>query len=1176
MNEQATPASGKTRRVSSSSASSRSCLLVAGMHRSGTSVFTRTAGLLGFALPETPIPAGKENATGFWESLQLVERHDALLSELGTAWYDWRKIAIDSPDVQAVFRSHQNGILSEIDVAFGDASGFVLKDPRICRFIPLIVGAMREHGIATHYLIPIRAPLEVAESLFERNGMPLTQGILLWMRHVLDAELFTRGGKRSIVSYDEVLQDWRVAFDKIAVETGLAWPHDFEKVSLEIDTYIDRALRHHDIGQTSSTGETTAALEPLLSWASELLSIMLAGASKPFEARLEEIRRDFDLVAPILYAHHMHVSNVTAPPADRLYRDLYFIRSTLDGLRVSSLEGRRENLTIAAEVERLQQEALMAREETTAMRQLVSEARQDATKTDLLLEESRRAAAELQSNLESERQAYAHALEEIASLQKAKRYAEAQLERLSRIAQIHPPVPVQPARISAPLDTQNASADRGTELIEASTAAVDPPPVCSNLLSPIATPRIHLRFDVVVPVYNSVHWVAACLEELLRYRPANLSEIIVVDDRSRPDEAEHLADIIKRFPGIRLIVNTAQSGGFGYACNIGAKASSSPHILFLNTDCLVTPHALDFLSETLEENDDVALACPFSNNSPSLTYPMFPGRNYLEMAEILRLSGQYSAGANSIEACTVVGNCLMVKRDFFEHVGGFAPEWKEGYGEETELQMLAMRMGLKGVVDLRAYVYHFGGGSFNYLENVEQLRLSNHRRFMKKWRTEFLQLERRTSEQRPLDLLDANLRRHFEKQDVDPRISLDVLFYLPGLKQDIGGLTAVVAICNALVRNGIRAACAIVGPQPELSELNYKEPVLFRFLLYSNDAEFLKDNVVMPKVVVSTIFTSADVVATFASGRNITAVQFVQGYEPFFENGRRSHEAMQSYQATEKVLTTSSWLASMIKRHLRPDQELIRMPLISNPDIFFPSSQPRDIDICFVLRSAPDKGQWMLMEIFDRLRKEGRKFAVLVAPDYAESLTSYGEDIEVIKSPVDHYTLGRLFRRARVFVDASHHEGYGLLPLEAAMSGCEVIVSDSGGVRDIRESFDISIVPLSADPQPFVDAVENALKKAPDHVTFDISDRSRQDFEKTCVMVNRWVEVIRTLGEGVTPVPAGFLPVRHAVPVEQPVVHQPGRFRRRTINLAVSLYYRIKPYLPQRFVIAMRYLILGR
>ena len=115
---------------------------------------------------------------------------------------------------------------------------------------------------------------------------------------------------------------------------------------------------------------------------------------------------------------------------------------------------------------------------------------------------------------------------------------------------------------------------------------------------------------MIIPVHNSVHWLAWCLEELFKLDLSIVDKIIVVDDRSDKKEFIKLEEIIKRFSGIYLIRNNSSISGFGHACNLGAKNCDSDFLLFLNTDCLLTKGVLEKLMSTFHSDDKVVLACP--------------------------------------------------------------------------------------------------------------------------------------------------------------------------------------------------------------------------------------------------------------------------------------------------------------------------------------------------------------------------------------------------------------------------------------------------------------------------------------------------------------------------------------------------------------------------------------
>jgi GT2 family glycosyltransferase len=186
--------------------SQRTCLLVLGMHRSGTSAITRILNLMGAELPKHLLGALPGNEAGHWEPERLVLLHDQMLAEAGSSWRDVRPFDLAQLSVGRL-EHYKTMIQSIVQDEFGDARVFVLKDPRICRFISIYRAVFRELNVRIHPVIIIRNPLEVSASLSARDGMSNVYGMLLWLRHCLDAEKHTRDLSRVLVNYDSVVND---------------------------------------------------------------------------------------------------------------------------------------------------------------------------------------------------------------------------------------------------------------------------------------------------------------------------------------------------------------------------------------------------------------------------------------------------------------------------------------------------------------------------------------------------------------------------------------------------------------------------------------------------------------------------------------------------------------------------------------------------------------------------------------------------------------------------------------------------------------------------------------------------------------------------------------------------------------------------------------------------------
>ena len=228
------------------------------MHRSGTSALTHVLSLMGAALPQKLLGATLGNPMGHWEPVRLIEAHDALLAEVGSPWHDWQPLPLGNlpPERLAHHKAQLRRLITE---EYGDEPLFVLKDPRVCRFVPLYVDILAEMGIAVCAVSTFRNPLEVSASLLVRSNVPKVDGMLLWLRSVLDAERGSRSLPRVILGYDRLLAEGVGAVDGLGARLGISMVPPSEAVAAEIENAVRRDLRHHEIGADELCRDPLAA-----------------------------------------------------------------------------------------------------------------------------------------------------------------------------------------------------------------------------------------------------------------------------------------------------------------------------------------------------------------------------------------------------------------------------------------------------------------------------------------------------------------------------------------------------------------------------------------------------------------------------------------------------------------------------------------------------------------------------------------------------------------------------------------------------------------------------------------------------------------------------------------------------------------------------------------------------
>jgi hypothetical protein len=266
------------------------------MHRSGTSPLTRVLSLLGADLPSVLMPpAPGDNELGFWEPDEIVKIHDELLSDVRSSWDDVSPFPESWYGSEAAVR-FRGEILRILGRDFSRSTLFVLKDPRICRFVPFWLTTLDQFVADARFVISVRHPLEVAASLKVRNEFSRAKSVLLWLWHLLEAERETRKQKRSFVFYEALLQDWGAVAARVSKDLGISWPRMSAESAAGIDQFLSSGHRHHSHGLEDLAGADIAG------WAKQAYEIVLESWDSPgrLAKSLDGIRREL-LTAHLAY-----------------------------------------------------------------------------------------------------------------------------------------------------------------------------------------------------------------------------------------------------------------------------------------------------------------------------------------------------------------------------------------------------------------------------------------------------------------------------------------------------------------------------------------------------------------------------------------------------------------------------------------------------------------------------------------------------------------------------------------------------------------------------------------------------------------------------------------------------------------------------------------------------------
>ena len=177
---------------------------------------------------------------------------------------------------------------------------FVLKEPRITRFISFYEEILNSLNVKVRYVLPIRNPLSVDASLEKRNQMRLESSLLLWLRYQLEAERTTRGRNRVFIVYEDLVRDWRSVLYRLCDELSITslYPRgeatkekDVLKI-IEINNFLSSKYQHH------SFTDKQLKLNPLVpEWVKKVYQAIKSYQKNPENNKQEKMMRVLDVVS---------------------------------------------------------------------------------------------------------------------------------------------------------------------------------------------------------------------------------------------------------------------------------------------------------------------------------------------------------------------------------------------------------------------------------------------------------------------------------------------------------------------------------------------------------------------------------------------------------------------------------------------------------------------------------------------------------------------------------------------------------------------------------------------------------------------------------------------------------------------------------------------------------------
>ncbi len=204
--------------------------------------------------------------------------------------------------------------------------------------------------------------------------------------------------------------------------------------------------------------------------------------------------------------------------------------------------------------------------------------------------------------------------------------------------------------------------------------------------------------SIVVPCYNARRYLGECLASIVA--TCSGCEVVVVDDGS----TEEIADIVERFPSVRLVRQANQ--GPGAARNRGILETTGEYVRFVDADdCLLSAEALDAQVSLLCARPEIglvhgrAIRIDADGRRLGVRRPGFARGSYV-------VTGDEELTHLLLENY-ITTSSVIVRRSILDQIGLFRPDLPTG--QDYEMWLRIARVASIGYVDAPVAAYRVHG-----------------------------------------------------------------------------------------------------------------------------------------------------------------------------------------------------------------------------------------------------------------------------------------------------------------------------------------------------------------------------------------------------------------------------------------------------------------------------------